>query len=199
MGDRRRRSFGPVVLVGLAAAGLAAVAGNRAWVRPAAEHEVTSSMLTSTGAGSATVPLAGALALVLLACWGVILVTRARLRRAVAGLGLLVSLAMAVTGVLGHRTAVDALHADLAEVGLDELATRSVAWFWVYLASVVACLVATAAAFRLVPSWPEMGSRYDTPGIGGPTRDEGQSDLDLWRAMDEGRDPTLTDRHAADP
>ena len=34
-----RRTFGPVVLVGLASAGLAAVAGNRAWVEWSGRNE----------------------------------------------------------------------------------------------------------------------------------------------------------------
>ena len=105
MADPRRRTFGPVVLVGLASAGLAAVAGNRHWVEWSAQSRGESSLLTLTGDGTATVPLAGALALVLLACWGVLLVTRGRLRRAVAVLALVVSAGMVATAVLGYRSA----------------------------------------------------------------------------------------------
>ena len=49
----------------------------------------------------AAVPLAGALALVLLACWGVLLVTRARIRRVVAGLALLVAVGYGGDGRAG--------------------------------------------------------------------------------------------------
>jgi len=48
-----------------------------------------------------------------------------------------------------------------------------------------------ALAVRYVSSWPEMGSRYDAPTarteVDDPARME---DVDLWRALDQGRDPT---------
>ena len=50
----------------------------------------------------------------------------------------------------------------------------------------------SALAVRLVPSWPEMGTRYDAPGSALQPLDE--TDLDLWRALDQGRDPTLPDQ-----
>ena len=61
------------------------MAGNRDWVSWAGEGQGDYSMLGVTGDDSATVPLAGALALVVLACWGVVLVTRGRFRRIVPG------------------------------------------------------------------------------------------------------------------
>jgi hypothetical protein len=45
-----------------------------------------------------------------------------------------------------------------------------------------------------VGRWPEMGRRYDAPAAravapgGGPA--EEQENLELWKALDEGRDPT---------
>ena len=200
-GDRRRRTFGPVVLVGVALAGLAAVAGNRDWVGWSAARQDPTSLLTISGDDVAAVPLAGALALVLLACWGVLLVTRARVRRAVASLALLVAIAMVVTGVLGQRSATDALRADLAEIGVEDATTHLQAWFWVYLAAAVLSVAAAAAAVRLVPSWPEMSSRYDAPGAAPVTADPDDPDnsLDLWRAMDQGRDPPLPNDGHRDP
>jgi hypothetical protein len=62
------------------------------------------------------------------------------------------------------------------------------------LASVV--MVATsAAAVAWVRHWPEMGTRYDAPtdaaGGDGRTRTrEAETNLDMWKALDEGRDPT---------
>ena len=60
---------------------------------------------------------------------------------------------------------------------------------------------APVLAVRLVPTWPEMGRRYDAPADATPDRTEvaaqepgeepgQQENLDLWKAMDEGRDPT---------
>jgi Tryptophan-associated transmembrane protein (Trp_oprn_chp) len=43
------------------------------------------------------------------------------------------------------------------------------------------------------PDWPEMGTRYDAPGSAPPppvAPPEEQSNLDLWKALDEGHDPT---------
>ena len=197
MGDAPRRTFGPVVLLGLASAGLAAVAGNRAWIEWTGESKSQNSLLTITGDDSATVPLGGALALVLLACWGVLLVTRGRVRRVIAGVGVATSVAMVVTAILGYRSATDGLRDDLAELGADFLTTASTGWYWIYLACALVAVATTLAAVRLVPSWPEMGSRYDAPGSTPPPREE--TSLDLWRALDHGRDPTLPDDRPSDP
>ncbi len=192
-----RRTFAPVVLAGLASGGLAAVAGNRAWVAWTGTGKGDHSLLTITGDDTATVPLGGALALVLLACWGVVLVTRGRVRRVIACVGVATSVGMVATAVLGFRSATDGLRDDLAELGADSLTTGSTAWYWTYLVCAVLAVVATVAAVRLAPAWPEMGSRYDAPGSAPAPREE--TGLDLWKAMDEGRDPTLPDRRRADP
>lgn len=191
-----RRTFAPVVLLGLASAGLAAVAGNRAWVEWVGSSEGQGSLLTVTGDDTATVPLAGALALALLACWGVVLVTRGRVRRAVATLALVVSAGMVATAVLGYRSATHGLRSDLAEIGIDDLSVQPLVWYWVFLVCAVVAVLATGAAVRLAPAWPEMGSRYDAPGAAPQTREE--TGLDLWKALDEGRDPTLTDGRPGD-
>ena len=50
-------------------------------------------------------------------------------------------------------------------------------------------MLSTLAAVRLTPSWPEMGTRYDSPtGEVAPVEPEGN--LELWKALDEGHDPT---------
>ena len=74
---------------------------------------------------------------------------------------------------------------------------QTLGWFWVYLACAALCLVASGLAVRLAPAWPEMGSRYDAPGSAPTAREE--TGLDLWRALDEGRDPTLPERRPTDP
>ena len=42
-----------------------------------------------------------------------------------------------------------------------------------------------------------MGSRYDAPGTHTPEDHVVESERDLWNELDEGRDPTDTDRQAA--
>ena len=58
----------------------------------------------------------------------------------------------------------------------------------------VLCVVATLAAVVLVAAWPEMGTKYDAPT--GARADERRpttpptENIDIWKALDEGRDPT---------
>ena len=80
----------------------------------------------------------------------------------------------------------------LAELGIDDLSVQPVVWYWVFLVCALVAVVAAGAAVRLAPAWPEMGSRYDAPGAAPQPREE--TGLDLWKALDQGRDPTLTDR-----
>ena len=66
-------------------------------------------------------------------------------------------------------------------------------WFWAAVAALPLAVVPALAAVRLVTGWPEMGRRYDAPAEAAPEPEkspEEQENLDLWKAMDEGRDPT---------
>ena len=201
-----RRTFGPVVLAGLAGAALGAVAGTKAWVRT---DDVTSSSSSGGPAyssevalsfGAGEMPLAGALALVLLACWGVLLVTRGRVRRAVAWLALATALGLAATVVTARFTLVDQLDSALRRMGLPAATHDWTGWAWAAAVGAAVSVLASAAAVRYVGGWPEMGSRYDAPSgrpgaaaggtagaADGAPADESE---DLWRAIDEGRDPT---------
>jgi len=186
----RRRSFGPVVLLGLAAAGLTAVAGNR----PAAE------IGRGTGSGLVTydahLPAVTALALVVLATWGVVLVTRGRVRRAVAVLGVLASVGALVAVALAFSAVPDQLRDELAQVGVTDVSVEHTSWYWVAGVGALGSMLTAVLAVAWAPAWPEMGSRYDAPtAAAGPVAvpPEEQSSLDLWKAMDEGRDPTAPD------
>jgi uncharacterized membrane protein (TIGR02234 family) len=138
-------------------------------------------------------PLVTALGLVVLACWGVVLVTRGRVRRAVAALGVLASAGAVVAAVVGGVTMPGRLKDEVMALGAAEGLDTSVT-LWCILAVVgsVVSVLACVQAVRLAPGWPEMGSRYDAPGAAGVPEQppEEQSSLDLWKAMDEGRDPT---------
>jgi uncharacterized membrane protein (TIGR02234 family) len=186
-----RRTFGPVVLLGLASATLVAVAGNRTWAEAdSGSARDLSSLALSVDAGK--MPAATAAALVLLASWGVVLVTRGRVRRAVAALGALAALGCLASVVVGWSSVVDALRGDLASFGVTGVSIGHTAWFWAAAVGAVLALGSSVAAVALAPHWPEMGSRYDAPGTATPPAPaaEDQSSLDLWKAMDEGRDPT---------
>ena len=193
-----RRTFGPVVLVGLAASGATALAGSRDAVRPVLDDGGAGGSITLTGlqlGEGLSLPVVGALGLVALAAWGVVLVTRGGVRRLVAAVAALAAagaLVAGLTGLVGLRERT----AEALAAGGESGTGQPTAWF---VLGVLAALLATAAgvaAVRLAPRWPEMGSRYDAPtseqasgpasgGAGGAERPE-----DLWRAIGEGHDPT---------
>jgi uncharacterized membrane protein (TIGR02234 family) len=194
-----RRTFGAVVGAGLGAAALAAVAGHQPWARgsaPGALGELTATQ------EAGRVPAANALALVVLACWGVLLVTRGVVRRVVAVLALLAALGVVAAVVVGSGSAPDAVRDAYRDLGVADPDVSRSAWFWVAALAAVLTVLTTVLAVRLVPTWPEMGRRYDAPSAAtgataeaepvdaGAREPEAQENLDLWKAMDEGRDPT---------
>lgn len=185
---RGRRTFGPVVLLGLAAGGLTAFAGNR----PAAELAYGSVPQVE----DPNQPLVTSLGLVVLACWGVLLVTRGRVRRAVGLLGAVASVGALVAAVVGYTQVTTDLADELAQFGVVDPEIQRTVWGAAAVLGAGLSVVVTALAVRLVPAWPEMGSRYDAPtGAAAPPDKpaEEQTSLDLWKAMDEGRDPTTPD------
>jgi len=198
--DPRRRSFGPAVGAGLAAAGLAAVAGHQPWASGTASGGF-GELSATVEAGR--VPAANALALVVLACWGVLLVTRGRVRRVVAVLAAVAALGLVATFVVGFGSAPQHVRDAYDQLGVPDPDVSRTAWYWVAGVATVLTLLTTLAAVRLVPGWPEMGRRYDAPAAAEVAPDaevatasvphaplEEQENLDLWKAMDEGRDPT---------
>jgi uncharacterized membrane protein (TIGR02234 family) len=191
---RRGRGFGPVVLLGLATSGLAAVASAKPWVATPGGGAGDASM-TALDAGS-RYPLASALSLVLLASWGVLLVTRGVVRRSFAVVAALASVALVGSVVAAFVTLPDS-----ARNSYDQLMGRGsgdpdfTGWFWTAAVCAVLALVPALLAVRLVPTWPEMGSRYDAPGSRAhPADTEPTREQDLWQALDEGHDPTDTSR-----
>jgi uncharacterized membrane protein (TIGR02234 family) len=196
-----RRTFGPVVLVGIAAAVLSAVAGHQPWARAHGGTAGGSAALITFASDSrpGESPAAGALALVVLASWGVVLVTRGRVRRAVAALGVLAGLAVLAVVVVGYSSVPAAVRHAVSTVGVTDATVTRTAWYWIAVGSAVLGVLATGLAVRWAPAWPEMGQRYDGPRDQGRraqpapelTSESSPSDTDLWKALDDGRDPTL--------
>ena len=185
----RRRTFGPVVLLGLLGGGLLAIAGNN----PVAEADNYGAFVVTY---DAHLPLVTALGLVVLACWGVVLVTRGRIRRAIAVLGVVASAGALVAVVAGWSQVPARLREEFELIGSTDLTYSHTVWWWLALLGALLSLATTVLAVLLTPSWPEMGSRYDAPVASAPEpalAPEEQSSLDLWKAMDEGRDPTARD------
>jgi uncharacterized membrane protein (TIGR02234 family) len=182
-----RRSFGPTVLAGLAGAVLAAVAAGRDWAT--ASGQAAGVDVAAAAKGSASAPLAVALALVALAAWGAVLVLRARARRVVAVVG-----ALAAAGVLGAvlsaagRAGDDAVRAVVDSGGTGDTFTSSLTgWYYACAGGALLTLAAFVIAAVAAPRWPAMSSRYDAPAA---RTTEPRTEQDLWRALDEGHDPT---------
>ncbi len=185
----RDRSFGPVVLGGLATAALTAVATAQDWGVATGDNAGVAA--TGRADGSTTAPLALALALVALAAWGVLLVLRGRLRRVVAVVGAAAAVGVVVAVALGfgdvETAAIEA--ATAAGATSDAFEVSFTGWYWTALVSGVLSAAALVVAVLRAPGWPAMGSRYDSP-TARDTAATPKSDDDLWKALDEGRDPT---------
>ena len=181
-----RRWFGPAVVLGLGGTGLCALAGGKPWAAP--DGEPGSTLVERSGGH---VPLAAALGLVGLAVWGVLLVTRGRVRRAVAVLGAVVAVGLVATVVVGRSSALDSAREATVDLGPTPAGAHTTTWWFVALVGSIVALAASALAVRHVATWPEMGSRYDAPAGAREEQDPAEmEDLDLWRAIDQGRDPT---------
>jgi len=180
-----RRTFGPVMLLGLATAGLSAVAGNQRW----ASGDPGTGVAYADLSEGAQVPLAPALSLALLAIWGLLLVLRGQARRRIAMFAILVALAALVTVIAGRSALINHYDVVFTQMGVDDYSVTFTGWYWLAMALSALAVLAAALAVTYAASWPEMGSRYDAPGAAG-TLAEPETPLEIWKAIDEGRDPT---------
>lgn len=186
----RSRSFGPTLLIGLAGAALASVAGARTWAT--ASGSAAGVAVRAGVKGSESAPLVVALGLVTLAAWGAVLVLRGRVRRAVAVVGAAASVGVvAATAASFSRAQSDAVDAVTAKGAAgDVVATSLTGWYYVAAVGGLAALAAFVVAVVASPRWPAMGSRYDAPAARSATPARPAAEPDLWRALDDGRDPT---------
>jgi uncharacterized membrane protein (TIGR02234 family) len=186
----RNRSFGAAVLTGLGGAALASVGAAQDWARAAGDAAGVAVHATVTGADAEPVVLA--LALVSLAAWGVVLVLRGRVRQAVAALGLVATVGALVALVGAFDGAQDAAVTAVTADGAtgDVFTTSLTGWYWATGVGLLLTAAAQAVAVRRARAWPAMGSRYDAPTgrAAAPVTDQ-----DLWRALDDGHDPTAGD------
>ena len=182
-----RPGLRPTLIVGLLGAGAVALAAGRDLATLTSGPDPAVPVPESAGSS----PAAQALALVVLACWGVVLVSRGIFRRAIAVLALLMSLGTLAVLVAGAWSFPDALQAAYLDLGAESEARLSV-WYVLAVVGALASVAATAGAVLGTPGWPEMGQRYDAPGSAEeqPIDPDEASSTELWRAMDEGRDPT---------
>ena len=170
--SRPSASFATTLVVGVASAGLAAVASNAVW----AVGDATAPGRPDELSGGDLVPVVVPLALVTLACWGAVLVLRRRGRRVVAVVGVGAALAASVLTLVQVAGAND----------LDPTV-----WPWVVAGSAAVTAFALARAWIAAPGWPEMSGRYDRRAEHPvPAQQRPPTPVELWQALDEGRDPT---------
>ncbi|HYJ67125.1 MAG TPA: Trp biosynthesis-associated membrane protein [Nocardioidaceae bacterium] len=195
-----RRGLVVALVGGLAAGGLALLGVSRPW---ATVDIVAAGVPRSTieTAGTSAVPWVGALTLVVLTGALAIIPTGPAARRVVGALVLLAAMGAAVGTLLAGPAIDDALAGDLAQSpasgGVDDQAMVDAAdhppWRWLTLGASVAGVAVGLLVVAHGHRWPTMGSRYDAPTRAGgadDTASKGSDDADLWKAMDEGRDPT---------
>lgn len=186
----KRGLFAPVVLAGLATAGLTAVAAAKPWFTASLAADQRLGVRDSdTGAD---MPLALALALVVLAAWGVVLVGRTAARRVVLALAALAGAGVVACVVIAPSSLPDQVRdrigGDRGSFGVDPSG-----WYVAAAIASVLGLVAVVAAWVLAPRWPTMSSRYDAPAARRTevAADGAASDQTaLWKELDQGRDPT---------
>ena len=178
-----RRTFGPTVLLGIAGAALATAGANQPW----AEASTRSPALrTVTADGTDVAAGVLPLALVALAAWGTVLVLRRRARRLVSVVGLLAAGGAAAVALTAAPTAPDVALSLLGAGSADQATQDATAWPFVTAGGALAAAAAFVVALLHAGRWPELSSRYDAPGDTGPADSQ-----DLWKALDEGRDPTV--------
>ncbi len=190
---KARRLYAPVVLGTLTAGGLALIAVGRVW----ASSKVVADGLstdTVTVSGSDAHPLASAMALVIIAAALAILASANRIRRAVGMLTVLGAL-IGIWVVTRGSAALDRALAAAVEQSPAFTGTNMpddidrTGWHLVAVAAFAVAAALGVVTVRLAPRWPTMGSRYDAPPVR-PAPQPAPADHDMWKALDEGRDPT---------
>lgn len=197
-----RRGLAVAVLAGLAGGGLAWFAASRPWARTEVVADGVPTVPLEV-VGTDAVPLVAAAALVVVTGSLALLPTSGRLRRAVGGLVTLGAIAVLVGTLTAGQAVTDSLVRDLlttaSTAGGDAAALAESAertwWRWVSLLGGLLALVVGAWATLRAQTWAVMSSRYEAPGSGagpgGVRSRQANEDVDLWRAQDDGRDPTL--------
>ena len=188
-----RRLLAPSVLGAMATGGLAFFAASRTWAHATVEASGVPTAPIEVS-GSDAVALVPALALVIVAAALAVLAASVRIRRVV---GLLIVMVAVIGIVVILRAASDidkavdaAVHDSPAFIGTNAPGVVSLsAWRWVAAAAFVLSAFVGAVITGFGATWPTMGRKYDAPKAHTATK-EVETEADIWKALDEGRDPT---------
>jgi uncharacterized membrane protein (TIGR02234 family) len=179
-----------IAAVGVGSAAIALWASTGQWFITAARDKVP-----PAGDGDGQVPGATALALVILADWGVILVSRGPWRRLVATVAVVASVGLVGTIWWASSAIPMDLRDDLTVSGIESGSVWMTRWFWLAILGATGSVLASAAAVWTMGAWPTMSPRYDAPQVQGPDGYSEQalaprSARELWTELSHGRDPT---------
>jgi uncharacterized membrane protein (TIGR02234 family) len=191
--DRRGRLYGPIVLGILGAGALALFAVTRAWATATVRTPgVPIDTVEASGADGA--PVLVILAIVVVAA-GLAVVASGGWVRQLVGLTIAAVAACAAVRALsldiGGAPIARALRESPANLGAVHPVPDVSSWPVVATVAfgVAALLGSCVVAFGR--QWPRMGSRYDRPASAPPEQRELLEEADVWRALDDGHDPTL--------
>ena len=188
------RERGLAALLCAAGAGLALLAGGRAWAAVKAEDAITPFTQTLTGGDLGGT--AGALGWAGLAGLAALFATRGRVR---AGVGVLIALfgagiAYASAAAVQRSNVLSAAGDKSALIKLGADPALHVNLWWVVSVAGGVLLVAGGLVTAVRGSrWPGMSSRYERAGARAPARAEPAAASDasaMWRSLDRGEDPT---------
>jgi uncharacterized membrane protein (TIGR02234 family) len=180
----------------LAGGALALVASAQPWWRA-----IGPGISVGFTGSEATGGLSQALAVVVLAGTLLILVLRAPGRRIIGGLLIAAGAGVTALGTLRIRPGADAVRTQVREVSLaDQFALIGSAWPWVYAAAGLLALAGATSVIVNAPRWRATAARFERGPSTGPSA-VAADPADVWRALDEGLDPTLdaAGEAAADP
>lgn len=186
---RGRRLYAPTVLGLLVAGGLAWVALGRTWGRTTlAPQGLPPDTVVVTGREA--VPLAAALAVVVVTAALAVLATRGRGRLVVGVLVVVLGVCGAWLCAASGGSTLDAVRAAVeqspAYTGTAPDTVDTSAWRWAAVAGFVLATALGLVVLRLGRTWPGMSGRYERPT-------SRRVDDDPWAMLDDGRDPTLDD------
>lgn len=191
------RLYGPVLAFGLLGAVGVMVGATNPWAT-ATSRAPGLPTIHASASGADLAPLVSALGVVVLAAFGAVIATRGVVRRLL-GAAVLVASGAILVSTLDPGGATDVLTAGLSAKGWSGggYQTSTEAWRWLVLVCSVVTALAGAATAGYGDQWAVMGSRYDAPRPSSvPTSTpagEAPDDLtetDVWKAIDQGRDPT---------
>ena len=138
----------------------------------------------------ATGGLSQALAIVALAGTFLLLALRARGRRVIGAMLVLVGIGLAVVGGLGLRPSAEAIGNQVHEMSLAGTSQlTATVWPWVFAVSGVLVTVGAASTVITARSWPSRSDRF-RPGSSRSEVPADQDPAELWKAIDAGFDPT---------